>query len=211
MLRQLDALKQTSSVTDYQHRFEELAHGIILYNPAFDDIYLVTRFLGGLKEEIRAAITLHRPKDVDIVSALALLQEEKLENSRKKFGTKEHSKSGFKSFNLVDRPKATKHKKGKMKPAEDKLGSLKAYRRQNGLCFRCGEKWGPGHKCPAQISIPLVELLDALNDEALSDNLSAEEASEVDRVLAIGDTASQSQQKRKTVRLSGFIGNVEVL
>jgi hypothetical protein len=45
----------------------------------------------------------------------------------------------------------------------------------------------------------------------LSDNLSVEEASEVDGVLAIEDTASQSQQKRKTVRLSGFIGNVEVL
>jgi hypothetical protein len=85
MLRQLDALKQTSLVTDYQHHFEELAHGIILYNPAFDDTYLVTYFLEGLKEEIRAAITLHRPKDVDIASALALLQEEELENSRKKF------------------------------------------------------------------------------------------------------------------------------
>jgi hypothetical protein len=35
---------------EYQRRFEELAHGILLYNPAYDDTYLVTRFLGGLKE-----------------------------------------------------------------------------------------------------------------------------------------------------------------
>ena len=41
MLRQLDALKQSNFVTEYQHRFEELAHGIILYNPTFDDTYLV--------------------------------------------------------------------------------------------------------------------------------------------------------------------------
>ena len=76
MLRHLEAPKQTSSVTEYQQHFEELAHGIILYNPAFDDTYLVTWFLGGLKEEIKVAITLHRPKDVDTASALALLQEE---------------------------------------------------------------------------------------------------------------------------------------
>lgn len=63
-LRQLDSLKQTGFVSDYQHKFEELAHGILLHNPTFDDTYLVMRFLGGLKEDIRAAITLHRPKEV---------------------------------------------------------------------------------------------------------------------------------------------------
>jgi len=70
-LKQFDALKQNDSVLDYQRRFEELAHGILLYNPSYDDTYLVTQFLGGLKEVIRVAITLHRPKDVDTVSALA--------------------------------------------------------------------------------------------------------------------------------------------
>lgn len=59
-LRHLEALnKQTGMVLDYQRRFEELAHGILLYNPAFDYTFLVTKFLGGLKEEIRAAILLH--------------------------------------------------------------------------------------------------------------------------------------------------------
>ena len=95
MLRQLDALKQSGSVIVYQHRFEELAHGIILYNPAFDDTYLVTRFLGGLREEIRSAITLHRPKDVNTTSALALLQEEELENALKKITTKDQNRHGF--------------------------------------------------------------------------------------------------------------------
>lgn len=51
-LRQLDSLKQTGTVAEYQCRFEELAHGILLYNAAFDDTYLVTRFMGALKEEI---------------------------------------------------------------------------------------------------------------------------------------------------------------
>jgi hypothetical protein len=49
----------------------------------FDDTYLVTKFLVGLKEDIRSTIMLHLPKDVDTASALALLQEEELDNCRK--------------------------------------------------------------------------------------------------------------------------------
>ena len=135
MLRHLEALKQTSSVIEYQQHFEELAHGIILYNPAFDDTYLVTRFLGGLKE-IRVAIALHQTKDVDTASALALLQEEELENSKKKIIHRDQSKFAYKAFNPVDSPKTSDSKKSKIKPVEDKLGSLKAYHRQHGLCFR---------------------------------------------------------------------------
>lgn len=74
----LDALRQSGSVSEYLEKFEKLSHGILLYNTAYDDIYFVTRFLGGLKEEIRVAIALHRLKDVLTASSLALLQENEL-------------------------------------------------------------------------------------------------------------------------------------
>lgn len=57
-----------------------------MYNDAYDDTYFVTRFVDGLKEEIRSVIALHRPPDVDTASALALLQEEELGRGRSKFG-----------------------------------------------------------------------------------------------------------------------------
>ena len=40
---------------------------------------------------------------------------------------------------------------------EDKLIALKNYRRSKGLCFKCGEKWGPNHKCPPSISLNAIE------------------------------------------------------
>jgi len=83
-LRQLDNLRQQGSVTEYLEQFEKLSHGILLYNPSYDDTYFVVRFLGGLKEDIRAAIALHQPKDVQTASTLALLQEEELEQCKKK-------------------------------------------------------------------------------------------------------------------------------
>ena len=63
-LKQLENLKQTRSVAEYYAQFEKLAHGILLYNPAYDEVYFVTRFLVDLKDEIRTTITLHRPCDI---------------------------------------------------------------------------------------------------------------------------------------------------
>jgi hypothetical protein len=37
------------------------------------------RFIGGLRDDIRSAILLHRPGDVDTASALGLIQEQELE------------------------------------------------------------------------------------------------------------------------------------
>lgn len=199
LLKQFDALKQNDSVLDYQRCFEELAHGILLYNPSSDDTYLVTQFLGGLKEEIRVAITLHRPKDVDTASALAQLQEEELENSKKKSSPKEASKPAFKPYIAADKARQAEPEKAKGKVTEDKLGSLKAYRRQHGLCFRCGEKWGPGHKCPTQVPIHVVEeLLDALEDGEETEMSTMEDSVEPEAVMAIGDSPVKLKDKRKT-------------
>ena len=81
-LRQLDSLKQTGSMTEYYEQFEHLSHSILLYNSSYDDTYFVTRFLGGLRDDIRSIIALHRPSSVDTTSALAILQEEELAKSK---------------------------------------------------------------------------------------------------------------------------------
>lgn len=95
-LKQLNALKQSSSMVDYHIQFEKLAHGILLYNNAYDDVYFVMRFVARLREDTKTDTTLHCSKDVDTTSALALLQEEELAMNRaKSFGrdfTKGHTK-----------------------------------------------------------------------------------------------------------------------
>jgi len=83
-MKHLDSLKQTGPVDEYYKQFIELTHQILLYNPAYDNVFFVTRFLNGLKDEIHSVITLHRPKDVEIATAVATLQETELKNDRKK-------------------------------------------------------------------------------------------------------------------------------
>jgi len=44
-MKNLDPLRQLGSVDEYYNRFVELAHQILLYNPAYDHVFFVTRFL----------------------------------------------------------------------------------------------------------------------------------------------------------------------
>jgi hypothetical protein len=113
LLRQLDALKQTASVLEYQTEFEKLAHGVLMYNPAFNDMFFVTRFVGGLHEDIRSPILLHRPRDVDTASTLAMIQEQELE----------HTKSSGRDFTRVSSKGAAHVDKQKQQEA-GQLGKM---------------------------------------------------------------------------------------
>jgi hypothetical protein len=165
-MKQLDNLKQTSSVAEYHAKFEQLAHSIMLYNPNYDDTFFVVRFLGGLKDDIRAPIALHRPSTVDTASALALLQEEELEFRRRyhssKHDYKDPSKPSSRDFTTGDKAKISQKKddvkRGDKTPREDEMTALLAYRRSKGLCFTCGDKWtGRTHKCPDQVPLQVIQ------------------------------------------------------
>ena len=47
-LRQLDSLKQLSSVEEYQYKCDELSHDILLYNSSYDYTFFVTCFFWGV-------------------------------------------------------------------------------------------------------------------------------------------------------------------
>jgi hypothetical protein len=49
------------SVDEYAHKYEELAHKILMYDHSYDETFFVRRFLVGLKPEIYSAIKLHNP------------------------------------------------------------------------------------------------------------------------------------------------------
>jgi hypothetical protein len=51
-------------------------HQLLAHDPSVHPAFLTSKFIDGLKLEIKAAIVLHRPKDLDTSSSLAILQEE---------------------------------------------------------------------------------------------------------------------------------------
>ncbi|XP_066365248.1 uncharacterized protein [Miscanthus floridulus] len=203
----LHTVERRERISDWTTLCNLAAHNLLLYNPNYDEMYFVTCFLAGLKEDIRSGIVLHWPPDVDTANALALLQETELGRSKGRVHGKNEFRGSFKTN--VEKMKFGDGDKPKQQPVltetEDKLTALKNFRRKNGLCFKCGNKWSKDHKCPPQVALHVIEeLLDALEDEGLdSEELDSEILEE--SVMSVGHSVPSDQVKR-TMKLCGKIG-----
>lgn len=68
------------------------------------------------------------------------------------------------------------------------MATLKQYRRRNGLCFKCGAKWGPNHTCLDQILLHVLEeILTALQiqDSDDTDDIQSDDAVTKDNVMVV--------------------------
>ena len=59
-MRELLVLRQTGTVQEYRSMFNQLVYQVRLYEGGLSDTMLVTQFVLGLKEEIRAAVEIGR-------------------------------------------------------------------------------------------------------------------------------------------------------
>jgi hypothetical protein len=127
-------------------------------------------------------------------------------SSSRVFSTGYKTKSTFKKDEV---------KKSNKTSPTDKWTALKEFRRSNGLCFTCGEKWGKGHQCPAQVPINAIhELMEVLDFQSDSYSESGDQCE--DQIYVVMDIANyldtgQIKRRRKTMRFQGFIGKQEVL
>jgi hypothetical protein len=67
----------TTLVQDYIDRFTELVDQLVAYqHSSSNHCYYTTRFVDGLKDEIKFVILVQSPVDLDTACSLALLREE---------------------------------------------------------------------------------------------------------------------------------------
>lgn len=184
LLRQHFHIKQTSSVNDYADRFVALVEQLSAYHPKPDPHAVTARFIDGLIDSIRAVVIMHKPPDLDTAISLALLQEEaqeSLDPSRRKDPKKLDGASYLKSASFRSglplpppptRPHPAvedKRPANKGPSVDDKLSTLRSYRKAQGLCMRCGEKWGPGHRCAPQLQLHVLQEVFNLCEPCLVD------------------------------------------
>lgn len=84
LLRQLFSIKQTGSMQEYVDKFVDLVEQLSAYTPNPDILSYVTRFVDGLRDDIRFVLLVQRPPDLDTACTLSLLQEEAMELHRRK-------------------------------------------------------------------------------------------------------------------------------
>ncbi len=220
-LEELENLKQCGSVDEYYVKFEELMHRVLVYNRSYDETFFVTKFVGGLKREVKIAIKLHKPRTVDLALSLAKTQEELLgelsaSKAQQKVTVKERFKGGIKPAYVAKGilgAHPEENKKGEEKPKwEDRYESLKAARRASGECFKYGEKWRPGHKCPKSVQLHVLdELLEVLMLQDGTADIQKEEEEDSEEELVPSECTAAGTMGKKTIRLQGMIQHQEVL
>jgi len=180
LLRQLFHITHTSSVSDYIEKFTDLYEQLKAYNPNPDKLYFTTRFIDGLREDIRSVVLVSRPQDLDSACTLALLQEEALDQgSRKDYKCSEASpfarsttiKGALPLPPAPRRPQQEPDKRPAPRPTnvDDKLATLRNYRKARNLCIRCGEKWAPGHRCAPVPQVHALQEVWALCSDVFDD------------------------------------------
>ncbi|XP_066354763.1 uncharacterized protein [Miscanthus floridulus] len=178
LLHQLFHIKQTGSVQEYVDQFVDLIEQLSAYTTNPDNLSYTTRFIDGLRDDIRAVILIQRPADLDAACSLALLQEEAVKPTRRKEIKRTEGPAfikhaaGHGALPLPpppprlalhappagDKPAVEERRNDPRRlSVDDKLQSLRSYRQARGLCMSCGEKWHQGHKCAPAIQLHALQ------------------------------------------------------
>lgn len=173
-------LQQHESVEEYVTAFENLQFQITMHNQQWDEVFFVTQFVRGLKPDIRGVVQGQDPTTMARAISLARIQQQVLEKAKAKW-----SKNGGFTRQLPPALK-TEIKQGQAASPLWKERLTRDYRRANGLCYFCAEKYDANHAdvCPkrpgAQVNALVVNNLDAelteevLTQLAMEDSLAAE-------------------------------------
>ncbi|WVZ87398.1 hypothetical protein U9M48_034038 [Paspalum notatum var. saurae] len=176
-------------------------------------------------EDIRAAVMMHQPVNIDTASSLAILQEEisrsslKKDNPRHAVGapSKYSNRSSWpsvpSSVKQLDAVKSrspnsdTKHSEPvKTVSPEDKIAAVRAFRKAKGLCFRCAVKWNPGHKCASTVPLNVVDelwqILEDSDSQVITENADSDSG---DDLMALSLAAVHGADASRTIKFQGSI------
>lgn len=205
---ELLTLRQSGSVIEYKNQFDKLAYHIKLFDRATSETFLVTQFVLGLKNELRMNVEVQFPQTVAMAAQLALKYE----------GWQVRQSSGGKRFTTVKaNPSLSIKESGESQGELWKARQLKEYRRSNGLCFKCREKYIPGHKCKTA-GIPQLNCISVdeggdggplLSDEVL--DFLESSCGNIDDEMVVSLNALSGTEHSRCIRIKALIQNQMIL
>jgi Retrotransposon gag protein len=165
-LDELKGLNQTGSVEIYWHQFEKLRSRMLLEGCQFSKRDFIDAFISGLSSEIKPLVMAFKPKSLETTMEYATYVKSAVEQQYKKWkGTNRFVPHSMVSPKYPDKTSTT-HSKGVPFSGPAKR-SLMDQRRALGLCFRCGEKYHPGHQCKVKLQILMGEIDEQVSSEVI--------------------------------------------
>lgn len=224
-------LRQTGTVAEYRQQFEVHMYNLLSLDPSLSTKFFVTQFLLGLKDELRAAVWLQAPNSITRATVFARIQEEELDIQRPLLRSTSAGRPPplLGSFPALARPPPapvlppapvpTQRKAPAPKTVSDDFGrerQLRDYRRQNGLCFKCGDKYSCDHQCKRSAQLLTIEVGDhgeVLSDEAVRalQLLDEPEGNADAACCLLSAHAVEGTETAETIRLRATVGNQTML
>ncbi|KAM3330169.1 hypothetical protein ACQJBY_026885 [Aegilops geniculata] len=213
LVRKMYRLRQTGSVEEYINQFSELMDQLTAYEPEPDMLHYTTRFVDGLKPTVRMVVAVQRPADLDAAYSITAVQEEvgysepeyPHSNKRTSYSTPSRQYKQPTEYKAPSKVRTSDTQKMTSVP-EDKLATLKAYRRAKGLCYICGERWGRDHKCNNTVQLHVVQ---ELLEFCATDSVDSDD-SEVDLMVLSAETQT-ADPANSAIRLTCQVAGQEVI
>nr|GEU49764.1 retrotransposon Gag domain, retroviral aspartyl protease [Tanacetum cinerariifolium] len=200
----LCSIKQTGSVHEYRQEFAKRSSRV----SNWPDHCLLGVFLNGLKDELKSYVRIHKPHTVYSAMSLALEFESKLTTHRP--GKNASWTPNSKSFQPDPKPTTFTPIPTSTQPKYTPriLDTEKQNRFLKGECFRCGDKYEPGHLCKTGT----LKVLEANKDveEPLTTDLTNHE-SDPEETVEISLHAILGKPHPTTMKVHGMLHSTEVL
>lgn len=139
-VRNSHALTQTGSVKEYVLQFEHSMNLMRRDNPALPDSYYMNSFIFGLTDSIQHYIQCHEPPNLQKAIWLARRLEQAQAPKRHVFQQQQHLPVKRQVQFVPNRPQ-------NISPS-----AVIEQARQKGVCYKCNEKWFPGHRKVCKMS-----------------------------------------------------------
>ncbi|GJU49209.1 putative mitochondrial protein, partial [Tanacetum coccineum] len=221
LYQQFLSIVQTGTLREYRSLFEKLVGQLT----GISAKVLYSTYIKGLKPEIRSGLRILQPTGLRDAMWLAQMIEDNQVSGRSNSGSWLAGKSSYNpghaitknvgdtsscmSSTLLGSQNSSNNSRARNQFKELTDSELHK-KRTKGLCFRCDQKYGPGHQCPSPI---LQVLLVGENDEE-----SMEEEMEVEDddhahldVIEVSLNSVMGFTSNHTMKLRGIIGDIVVV
>uniref|UniRef100_A0ACD5Y7Q3 Uncharacterized protein n=1 Tax=Avena sativa TaxID=4498 RepID=A0ACD5Y7Q3_AVESA len=207
-------LKQTGTVAEYKLAFEECMYHLISLDETLGNRWFVTQFVFGLREDIRLPVRLQGPASIARAASLARIQEEETEHHHPR--SRPHAPTKHPTVPQLPATTTTRpdwpRKQGNYDFNRER--QFRDFRRANGLCFKCGDKYSKDHQCKRSGQLPMIEVGDfgeVLSDYAVQALELLDETATPVTCCQLSIDALAGTEDEETIRLRALVGNQVML
>ena len=229
--KRLFGIQQHGSAAEYIKEFQELASQVRVAEENLIDI-----FFNGLKQELKEVIKMKEPRTLPDHIETILKMEDSEFCRLLAAGKSQEQRGGRYSSNSTTKPSATYiasswkpkqtnadtgqkqvEKQAQPKMNEKNNNPIKLsdaeydYKRRNGLCFKCPEKWSKTHLCKNKTLQVMVVCQDCEMELIEEEFHQALDGGEVTEIMEISLHSFLGQSSPTTTKIRGSIGKTGVV